>query len=87
MDGRVNLRLGRWNLLTAGFEFERETLFQETLTDFGTFGGATDRQRTFAVFGQDQLFLLDDRLQISLGMRGQFYRINAADRPGFLSNI
>lgn len=87
LDGRVNLRLGRRNLLTAGFEFERETLFQETLTDFGTFGGATDRQRTFAVFGQDQLFLLDDRLQISLGVRGQFYRINAADRPGFLSNI
>jgi vitamin B12 transporter len=87
VDGRVNLRLGRTNLLTAGFEFERETLFQETLTNFGTFGGATDRQRTFAVFGQDQLFLLDDRLQISLGLRGQFYRINAADRPGFLSGI
>ena len=87
LDGRANLRLGRRNLVTAGFEFEREKLFQETLSAFGTFGGATDRQRTFAVFGQDQLYLLDDRLQISLGVRGQFYRISAADRPGFLSSI
>jgi vitamin B12 transporter len=87
LDARANFRFGPRNLLTAGFEFERETLFQETLSAFGVNGGDTDRQRTFAVFGQDQLFLLDDRLQISLGLRGQFYRIKAADRPGFLSGI
>jgi iron complex outermembrane receptor protein len=87
LDARANLRFGRTNLLTAGFEFERESLFQQSLSAFGVNGGNTDRQRTFAVFGQDQLFLLDDRLQISLGLRGQFYRINAADRPGFLSSI
>ncbi|HEY6187427.1 MAG TPA: TonB-dependent receptor [Pyrinomonadaceae bacterium] len=87
LDARANLRFGHTNLVTAGFEFERESLFQESLSAFGVNGGDTDRQRTFAVFGQDQLFLLDDRLQISLGLRGQFYRINAADRPGFLSGI
>jgi vitamin B12 transporter len=87
LDARANLRFGPTNLATAGFEFERETLFQETVSAFGLNGGATDRQRTFALFGQDQLFLLDDRLQISLGLRGQFYRIKAADRPGFLSGI
>jgi iron complex outermembrane receptor protein len=87
LDGRANLRFGRSNLVTAGFEFEREQLFQETLSAFGTFGGNTDTERTFAVFGQDQIFLLDERLQISLGVRGQFYRIKAADRPGFLSII
>lgn len=87
LDGRANLRLGHANLVTAGFEFERESIFQETLSAFGTFGGNTDRQRTFAVFGQDQIFLMGDRLQISLGARGQFYRISAADRPGFLGSI
>jgi vitamin B12 transporter len=87
VDGRANFRFGPKNLATTGFEFERETLFQETISAFGLNGGATDRQRTFALFGQDQLFLLDDRLQISLGLRGQFYRIKAADRPGFLSGI
>lgn len=84
VDGRVNLRFSRSNLLTAGFEFERESLFQSSQPSFSTFNNTTDRQRTFAVFGQDQLSLFDDRLQLSLGVRGQWYRIRSADRPGFL---
>ncbi len=51
---------------------------------FTFFNNTTDRQRTFAVFGQDQLSFLQDRLRISLGVRGQWYRIRSADRPGFL---
>ena len=84
VDGRVNLRFSRSNLLTAGFEFERESLFQSSQPSFNAFNNTTDRQRTFAVFGQDQLSLLDDRLQLSLGVRGQWYRIRSADRPGSL---
>jgi outer membrane receptor protein involved in Fe transport len=87
LDARANFRLEHTNLITIGFEFEREKLFQQTISPFGAFGGDTDRQRTFAVFGQDQIFLLDDRLQISLGIRGQFYRMRAADRPGFLRDV
>jgi vitamin B12 transporter len=87
LDGRANVRLGRANLVTAGFEFERETFFQESIPSFNLLNGTTDRQRTFAIFAQDQLVLLDDRLQISVGVRGQFYRIRAADRPGFLGAI
>jgi vitamin B12 transporter len=87
LDARGNIRLGRANLGSVGFEYERETLFQESASAFGANDGTTDRQRTFAFFAQDQIFLLDDRLQISVGLRGQFYRIRAADRPGFLSNI
>lgn len=84
VDGRLNLRFSRANLLTAGFEFERESLFQSSQPSFNFFNNTTDRQRTFAVFGQDQLSLLDDRLQLSVGVRGQWYRIRSADRPGFL---
>ena len=84
VDGRVNLRFSRANLLTAGFEFERESLFQSSQPSFNTFNNTTDRQRTFAVFGQDQLSLLENRLQLSLGVRGQWYRIRSADRPGVL---
>lgn len=84
LDARANLQLGRTQLLTGGFEFERETLFQQS-----TFNpdATTDRQKTGAIFGQDQIFLLDGRLQLSIAARGQFYRIRAADRPGFLSDI
>jgi vitamin B12 transporter len=84
VDGRVNFRFSHANLFTTGFEFERESLFQSSTPSFTTFNNTTDRQRTFAVFGQDQLSLLDDRLHLSLGVRGQWYRIRSADRPGVL---
>ena len=44
-------------------------------------------QRTIAFFAQDQIFLLNDRLQISLGARGQWFSVRAADRPGFLASV
>lgn len=87
LDARANFQLGRANLLTAGMELEGESLFQQNLPSFSLLNNTTDRQRTFAVFGQDQIFLLNQRLQISVGVRGQLYRIRAADRPGFLSGI
>jgi iron complex outermembrane receptor protein len=87
LDGRANLRLGKSNLATAGFEFENETIFQRFMSAFGAPPGTTDRQRTIAVFAQNQIFLLDDRLQISIGARGQFFRLRAADRPDFLNAI
>ncbi|HEY0377062.1 MAG TPA: TonB-dependent receptor [Pyrinomonadaceae bacterium] len=87
LDARANFRLGRANLLTAGTEYERETFSQQSIPSFSLLNGTTDRQRTFALFGQDQIFLLGDRLQISLGVRGQFYRISAAARPGALSAV
>lgn len=87
LDARANFQLGRFNLLTAGLEFERETLFQEFLPSFSTVNGTTDRQRTLAVFAQHQFIALDGSLRVSVGIRGQLYRIRAADRPGFLSNI
>ena len=84
VDARMNLRVARTNLATAGVEYERESLFQTSQPSFTFFNNTTDRQRTFAVFGQDQLSFLEDRLRISLGVRGQWYRIRSADRPGFL---
>jgi iron complex outermembrane receptor protein len=84
VDGRVNFYFSKSNLLTAGFEFERESLFQSNTPSFTFLNNTTDRQRTFAVFGQDQLSFLDDRLRLSIGVRGQWYRIRGADRPGVL---
>ena len=87
LDGRLNLSFGRHNLATAGFEYEHESFFQNSIPSFSAFNGTTDRQRTFAVFGQHQIILLEGRLQLSAGVRGQFYRIRAADRPAFLGSI
>jgi len=87
LDARANLRLGAHNLATAGFEYEGESIFQSSIPSFSPVNNTTDRQRTFAVFGQDQIFLLADRLQISVGVRGQYFTIRAADRPGSLATI
>ena len=86
-DARLNARPARSNLLTVGVEFERESLFQQSIPSFSAFNNTTDRQRTFALFGQDQLSFFDDRLQLSVGARAQFFRIRAADRPGSLVGI
>ncbi|HEV7394996.1 MAG TPA: TonB-dependent receptor [Pyrinomonadaceae bacterium] len=86
-DARVNAALGRNNLVTAGFEYEGESLFQNSIPSFSAFNHTTDRQHTFAFFGQDQMFLLDGRLQLSGAVRGQYYRIRAADRPAFLNAV
>lgn len=83
-DARSNLRVSNSNTATFGFEFERESLFQRSDPSFNFFNNTTDRQRTFAFFGQDQLSFLDDRLQIAVGVRAQSYRLRAADRPGTL---
>ena len=87
LDARFNVRLAPSNLATAGLEYERESLFQQSIPSFNAFNNTTDKQRTFAVFGQDQLSLLDGRLQLSLEIRGQFFRIRAADRPGNLNGV
>jgi len=84
-DTRLNLRFANSNIATFGFEFERESFFQRSEPSFNFFNSTTDRQRTFAFFAQDQLSFLDDRLRVSLGVRGQAYRLEAADRPGNLS--
>jgi len=86
-DARTNLRLGRHNLATAGFEYEHESIFQSSIPSFSAVNNTTDTQRTTALFGQDQIFLLDDRLQVSLGVRDQWFRITAADRPDFLEAV
>jgi vitamin B12 transporter len=87
LDARANLRLGESNLVTAGFEFESELLFQQSIPSFSAFNSTTNRQRTFALFAQDQIILMDGRLQISIGARAQMFRIRSADRPGILSNV
>ena len=86
-DARANLRLGRHNLATAGFEFEHESIFQSSIPSFSAVNNTTDTQKTIAIFGQDQIFLLNDRLQLSLGVRGQFFSVKAADRPDFLAAV
>lgn len=77
-NGRAEFILGEHNFVTAGYEFEHENYdndnFQPFVIDNSTVR-ATQRSHTF--FVQDQIRLIQDRLQISLGFRAQAYRLNS----------
>lgn len=82
---RGDFELGRYNLVTAGYEFEDET-YENTNTDetpdpaLRPFDRSTIEQRSHAAFVQDQVRLLDGRLRIALSGRVQGFRL---DEPRF----
>ncbi|HEX8458117.1 MAG TPA: TonB-dependent receptor [Pyrinomonadaceae bacterium] len=82
LNARVDLQLGRANLLTAGYEFERERFINRSLTSFApTDDYAVDvAERSHSFFVQDQVRLFRDRLQLSAAFRTQRF---ALSRPVF----
>ena len=81
MDAQFHYRVG-FNLLSGGYEFETETYANDN-TQLGLPAAANAvnvTQRSNSVFVQDQVRLLDGRLQISAAFRAQFF---ALDSPTF----
>ncbi|HZH31487.1 MAG TPA: TonB-dependent receptor [Pyrinomonadaceae bacterium] len=82
LNARIDFRLGRANLVTAGYEFERERFINGSFTSFAPADDYTvdvaERSHTF--FIQDQVRLLQDRLQLSAAFRTQRF---ALSRPEF----
>jgi vitamin B12 transporter len=76
---RVDLRLGGANLLTAGYEFERESYgnFSTDESPAPSSGSLDIQQRSHAFFAQNQTRLLADRLQLSLAFRLQGFDLSA----------
>jgi iron complex outermembrane receptor protein len=83
-DVRTNFRASRWNLLTAGYEFERERYadtIDNNLPAPSRLRTATSiRQNSSAVYVQNQSGFLNKRLQISISGRTQFFNLR---RPEF----
>jgi hypothetical protein len=81
VNARMDLRLGRFNFINGGYEFENENYgnrsFQVKSADNSS-AGVTERSHT--LFFQDQVRLLDDRLLFSAAFRTQRF---ALDRPEF----
>lgn len=76
LGARADFRLGRHNLINAGYEFERES-FDTRFLDAAPSGDSSARvtERSHALFVQDQVRLLDDRLQLSAAFRAQTFRL------------
>lgn len=76
---RVDLRMGGANLLTAGYEFERERYgdfsSDESPNPPSASLGITERSHAF--FAQNQTKLFDDRFQLSLAFRLQNFELSS----------
>src|SRR6185295_6122672 len=80
LNARVDLRAGRVNYITGGYEFENESFsnpsFQVNPADNSDVDVA---QKSNAFFVQDQLRFLDDRLQIAAAFRAQLFRLQTPE--------
>jgi len=76
INARVDIQTARVNYLTGGYEFESENFKNPSFQVNPADNSDVDvTQRSHAVFVQDQLRLVDDRLQISGAFRAQFFRL------------
>lgn len=77
-QARTDLQLGSANLLTAGYEFERESYgdFNSNESPNPPLGSLDITQRSHAFFAQNQTRLLADRLQLSLAFRLQDFDLS-----------
>ncbi len=68
---------GRHNLFNAGYELERETFENPSIQVSPADNSNVDvAERSHAFFAQDQVRLLDDRLQLSAGFRTQHFLLD-----------
>ena len=76
LNARLDARLGHVNYVTGGYEFESERFQNPSFQVNPADNSDVDvTQKSHALFVQDQLRLLDDRLQISGAFRAQFFRL------------
>ena len=76
LNARFDLRAGRANLITGGYEFERENFKNPSFpVDPAGNSNVDVTQSSHALFVQDQLRFMGDRLQVSAAFRAQFFRL------------
>ncbi len=82
-DAQIHAHLGRFNLLSAGYEFENENYAFDTTdqSNPAAASGTNVTERSQALFVQDQAHFFGDRLQLSAAFRTQFFDL---DTPRFL---
>lgn len=77
LNARVDIQAGNFNFITGGYEFENESFTNPSFQVNPADNSDVDvSQRSHALFVQDQLRLIDDRLQISGAFRAQFFKLN-----------
>ena len=87
-QARLDQRTGSHNLISVGYEGEQE---QYLSFDGGAYGVSASnqidlKQRSHAIYIQDQLSLLDSRLQFTAAGRAQFFDLKQPNFQGTTTN-
>jgi outer membrane receptor protein involved in Fe transport len=82
VQARLDQRVGLYNFITAGYEFEREEYFSYSGMDY-TANSITLPQRNHALFVQDQIRLLDGQLLVTAAGRAQWFSLRPPAFIGF----
>jgi len=78
LNARTDFQLGRANFITAGYEFERERFINNSFAATASDNSFVDvTERSHSLFAQDQIRLLDGRLQLSAAFRAQHFMLDA----------
>lgn len=83
---RVDQRAGKYNLISFGYEYESERYVSFNGTGYGTTAASSSmklRQRSNAMYFQDQVGLLGGKLQITGGGRAEFFRLQSPAFAGY----
>ncbi|MCL2659050.1 MAG: TonB-dependent receptor, partial [Acidobacteriaceae bacterium] len=71
---RLDWQVGKYQMITAGHEFENENSYNgDVEPDPANSFSTNATQRNQAIYVQDQLHLMDGRLQLAGSYRGQFF--------------
>ena len=78
LSARTNFRLGSFNLVNVGYEFENERYLNRNLTGIAAEDSSVDAtQRSNTVYVQDVLRFWGDKLQVMAGFRYQGFSLLA----------
>jgi iron complex outermembrane receptor protein len=85
LQARLEQPAGRYHQITLGYEFERERYlgFDGDVRDASGANRIHLRQRSNALYLQDQIRLLDGRLQLTAAGRVQVFSLNDPEFQGF----
>jgi len=81
---QLGQRAGEFNFFTAGYEVERQEYisFNDAPSDKTRTNALSLEQYSHAVYGQDQIRLMDGRLQFMLSGRAQFFTLRQPEFSG-----
>jgi iron complex outermembrane receptor protein len=79
VDAQLHCHLGRYHLLSGGYEFENENYANDNSNQSNpaATSAVNVTQRSHTVFAQDQAQFLDGRLQLSAAVRAQFFTLGS----------